>query len=98
MKLQMYGAYYLQTNGQTKAMNRVVKMVLRCILHEILSYSHWEHQLGIVEFVINNSPSQSAGYTPFFLTYGYHLVIPMDVLWDEDSSCVEALQVFTWRM
>ena len=47
-------------------MNRVVVVILCCILHKRFSYSHRESQLGIVEFVINNSPSQSIGYMPFF--------------------------------
>ena len=48
-------------------MNRVVEMALHCVLHESQNSNHGEAQLGIVEFVIINSPSQSTGYTPFFL-------------------------------
>ena len=87
-----------QTDEQTEAMNRVVEMVLRCILHESQKSSHWEAQLGILEFVINNSPSQSTGYTPFFLNFGYHPATQLDILRDVDSSRVETVQVFTRRM
>ena len=91
-------SYHPQTDGQTEAMNRVVEMALHCILHESRNSSNWEAQLGIVEFVINNSPSQSTGYTPFFLNFGYHPATPLDILRDVDSSCVETVQVFTRRM
>ena len=76
----------------------MVEMILRCLLHKNLSYSHREQQLGIVKFVINNNPSQSMGYTPFFLDYGYHPVTPLDIRRDVDTFCVEFLQVFTRRM
>ena len=39
-KLRMSSAYHPQTDGQTEAMNSVVKMVLRCILHESQNSSH----------------------------------------------------------
>ena len=50
------------------------------------------------KFVINNCPSQSTGYTPFFLNYGYHSAPLLDILRDVDTLCVEFVQVFTRRM
>ena len=73
-------------------------MVLRCTLHSSNEPAHWAKDLSLVEFVINNSPSQSTGYTPFFLNYGYHPATPMDLIRDSQSTAVEGVNVFMQRM
>ena len=52
-------------------------MVLRCTIHESSSeIADWEKYLSMVEFVMDNSVSQSTGYTPFYLNYGYEPCTP----------------------
>jgi len=97
-QLRMSSAHHPQTDGQTEAMNRVVEMILRCTLHASQETSHWERVLSTVEFVINNSPTQSTGYTPFYLTYGYHPCTPADLIRDSDSTLIEGVNVFVERM
>ena len=97
-KLRLSSAYHPQTDGQSEAMNRVVEMVLRCLLHEEKTYEDWEKNLSIVEFVINNSPAQSTGYTPFFLNFGYHPCTPVDILRDSEDSAVETVQQFSLQL
>ena len=96
--LRMSSAYHPQTDGQTEAMNRVVEMVLRCVLHADRDYSSWESVLPTVEFVINNSPSQATGYTPFYLNYGFHPCTPADLIRDHDATLVEGVTNFVDRM
>ena len=97
-KLRMSSAYHPQTDGQSEAMNRVVEMILRCLLHEERTYEDWERLLSMVEFVINSSPAQSTGYTPFFLNFGYHPCTPVDILRDSEESTVETVKQFSLRM
>ena len=94
----MSSAHHPQTDGQTEVANRVVEMVLRCTLHSSNEPTPWARDLSLVEFVINNSPSQSTGYTPFYLNYGYHLATPMDLIRDSQSTAVEGVNVFMQRM
>ena len=93
----MYTAYHPQTDGQTEATNRMVEMILRCILHESQE-AHWERNLSMVEFVINNSPSQSIGYSPFYLNYGYHPITPVELLRDVETTAVEGVTTFVQRL
>ena len=97
-KLRMSSAYHPQTDGQSEAMNRVVEMILRCTLTTLRKQDKWEKVLPTVEFVINNSPAQSTGYTPFYLNYGYHPCTPVDLIRDYDSTLIEGVNVFVERM
>ena len=60
-KLRMSSAHHPQTDGQTEAANRVVEMALWCTLHSSGDSTQWARDLPMIEFVINNSPSQSMG-------------------------------------
>ena len=97
-RLRMSSAHHPQTDGQTEAANRMVEMVLRCTLHDSQEVSHWERYLATVEFVINNSPSQSTGYTPFYLNFGYHPITPVDLLQDVETTAVEGVSTFIQRL
>ena len=52
----------------------------------------------MIEFVINNSPSQFTGYTPFYLNYRYHLVTLLDLIRDSRTTAVEGVNVFMKRL
>ena len=66
--------YHPQTDGQTERMNRVLEETLR---HFVAPHGRdWIDHLSVCEFAINNSVSVSTGYTPFYLTYGYHPLTP----------------------
>ena len=67
-------------------------------MHESRDYANWETILSIVEFVVNNSPAQSTGYTPFFLNFGYHPCTPIDILRESDETTIETVNQFTLRM
>ena len=94
----MSSAHHPQTDRQTEAMNRVAEMVLRCTVHESSKVTHWEKLLSTVEFVMNSSVSQSTGYTPFYLNYGYEPCTPMDLIRDCGTTRIEGVNVFITRM
>ena len=73
-------------------------MVVRCTLHSGGELENCVRDLPLVESIINNSPSQSTGYTPFYLNYGYHPNTPLDLIRDSQSTVVEGVNVFTQRM
>ena len=73
-------------------------MVLRCTLHSSQEPRQWEKYLSMAEFVVNNTPSQATGYTPFYLNYGYHPCTPADLIRDADTTFQEGVNTFITRM
>ena len=74
---QMSSAYHHETNGQAERMNRVLEETLRHFVSDKMD--DWDDLLPAAEFAINNSHQQSIGTTPFYLCYGYHPSVPLDV-------------------
>jgi hypothetical protein len=77
-KLAMSTAYHPQTDGQTERMNRTLEDILR----HYVSFHHddWDDHLTAAEIAINNSVSQSTGFSPYFLNYGRHPSFPVTSL------------------
>jgi hypothetical protein len=70
--------YHPQSDGQTERMNRVLEEMLR---HFVTPYqTDWVSHLTNCEFAINNAVQESTGFSPFYLTYGYHPLTPATML------------------
>jgi transposase InsO family protein len=78
--LNMSTAYHPQSDGQTERMNRTLEQILR----HYINYHHdnWENFLPLVEFAMNNSPSRTTGFTPFYLNYGINPHTPLSLVAD----------------
>ena len=66
-----------ETDGQTERMNRVLEETLRHYVNDRMD--NWDVLLPTAEFAVNNSFQQSIRTTPFYLNYGYHPNVPLDV-------------------
>lgn len=73
-KLRLSTAFHLQTDGQTERANRTLEEMLR----SYVSYNQrdWDLYLPMLEFAYNNSINPSTGFSPFFLNYGHHPIVP----------------------
>lgn len=70
-------AYHPETDGQTERVNRVLQ---DCLRHYIgPTQDDWDTHLPYIEFAINTSKHASTKETPFFLNYGQHPKIPIDL-------------------
>ena len=63
--------YHPQTNGQTERVNQSVKEFLTMFVND--KQDDWSDWLAIAQFCHNNWKHLATTYSPFFLTYGYHL-------------------------
>jgi hypothetical protein len=80
-------AYRPQTDGQTERVNRKLEEILRAYVDT--RQHNWDTHLSAAEFVINNAPSSSTGYSPFYLNYGYHPLLPATM----DTTSITGLKV-----
>ena len=96
-KLKYGTAYHPQSQGQVERMNAIVSQTLRCLMSDVPDLTRWREFLPTVEMVINSLPNRSTGYSPFYLVYGYHPVLPVELLKGDESTNVESVGNFVER-
>lgn len=69
VKLARSTAFHPQSNGASERMIRKVSQILRTVVQP--DQLDWPKHLPMVELAINSSVSESTGFAPFELTYGY---------------------------
>jgi hypothetical protein len=74
--LTMSTAYHPQTDGQTERTNRTLEEMLRAFVN--FQQDDWDERLDLAELAINNSVHASTGFTPFRLTFGQEVQLPLD--------------------
>lgn len=67
---------YPQGNGQTKAINKVIVNELKKRLDD--AKGKWVKELSHVLWTYRTTPRRSTGETPFSMTYGAEIVIPLE--------------------
>ena len=78
-------------------MNAVVSQTLRCLMSDVSDLTKWTEHLPTVEMVVNSLPNRSTGYSPFYLMYGHHPVLPIELLRGDESTNVETVSKFLMR-
>ena len=67
---------YLQGNGQAEAINKVIVNRLKKRLDD--TKGRWVEELPHVLWTYRTTPRKSTGETPFSMTYGAEVVIPLE--------------------
>ena len=67
---------YPQGNGQVKAVNKVIVNGLKKILDN--AKGKWVEELSHVLWTYRTTSRRSTGETPFSMTYGVEVVIPLE--------------------
>ena len=76
--------YHLQGNGQVERFNHTLISMLQTLPE---SYkSNWKEHLNKVVHAYNCSRNDSTGYLPFYLLFGHHPQLPVDLVFDIDLS------------
>ena len=88
--LTMSTAYHPQSDGQTERANRTLEEMLRSRIN--FEQDDWDEHLAAAELAINNSIQASTGFTPFYLSYGREVELPLDraIAGLRPSNCPEA--------
>ena len=78
-------------------MNAVVSQTLRCLMSDVPNLTKWTEYLPTMEMVVNSLPNRSTGYSPFFLMYGYHPVLPIELSKRDEYTKVEIVTKYLER-
>ena len=78
-------------------MNAVISQTLRCLMSDVTDLTRGKEFLPTVKMVVNSLPNKNTGYSPFFLMYGYHLVLAVELLKGDESINIETLSKFLER-
>ena len=96
-KLKHGTTYHPQSQGQVERMNAIISQTLCCLMSNVPDLGRWKEFLPIVEMVVNSLPNRSTSYSPFYLMYGHHPVLPVELLKGDESTNVETLSKFLER-
>ncbi|GKB86800.1 RNA-directed DNA polymerase, partial [Tanacetum coccineum] len=77
-KLQLSSSHHLQTDGQTKVVNRSLGNLLRNLIGD--NAKQWDLILSQVEFAYNRSVNHTTGKSPFEVVYGRNPITPLDLV------------------
>ena len=70
--------YRPQADGRVERANRTIKECLTRLLHE--QPADWDVLLPQVSMAINSTVHDSTGFTPFYLTHGSEMQLPLDLV------------------
>ncbi|XP_058766024.1 uncharacterized protein LOC131639550 [Vicia villosa] len=69
--------YYTQDNGQVKAANKVIINLIK--KHVGRKPKNWHQTLDQILWACGTSPKEATNTTPFRLTYGHDVVLPVEI-------------------
>ena len=75
-----------------------MSQTLRCVIHQLGEVSDWKAHLATVKFAINSLPNRSTGYNPYYLNYGYHPVVPSELLKGDEVIRHKPVSLFVQRL
>ena len=73
----MSTSFHPQTDGQTERANRTLEDMIRAYVNN--KQNDWDTHLPALELATNNSKQVSTGFSPFYLNYGYHPNLPVNI-------------------
>ena len=72
----------------------MISQMLCCLMSDVLDLGRWWEYLPTVEMVVNSLPNRITGYNPYYLMYGYHPVLPVELLKGDKTTNVKTLSKF----
>lgn len=95
-KLSMSTTAHPESDGQTERVNQTVEIALRHFVEATLA--DWDLHLASIEFALNDTISDSTGFSPFYLNYGYNPRSFASLELDSSEVQLETVSEFTDRL
>lgn len=98
---RMYGArksrttpYHPQGNGSVERLNHTLLTLLSSLEGD--EQTHWPQKLPELVHAYNNSVNDSTGLSPFFVMFGRHARLPVDMVMGATTTPAQALSEGGW--
>jgi hypothetical protein len=80
----------IKTSGMSSQANGAVERVFRTLAQQLTIYAgrhpaDWEDWIDALVFAHRASTCSATGYTPFFMVYGRHPLLPLEAVWGADD-------------
>jgi transposase InsO family protein len=72
--------YNSKGNGKVETTHETTKGILRNYVKE--HHDDWDLLIPLVEFAMNTSVSSATTYTPFYIHFGRHPIMPLDAIYE----------------
>jgi hypothetical protein len=72
--------YNSKGNGKVETTHETTKTILRNYVKE--HHDDWDLLIPLVEFAMNTSVSSATTYTPFYIHFGRHPIMPLDAIYE----------------
>ena len=76
--------YHPQSNGRVEQMNQTIINMLKCLPEQYKS--NWRSHVNKLVHGYNSNKRSATGYSPYYLLFGRHPRLPIDVLLPSQSS------------
>ena len=80
LKHTFIAPYNSKSNGKVENIHKTMQQMVRAYIEDFSG--DWDLLILLVEFALNTSISKVTKYSPFFLHFGRHPNLPLDVLYD----------------
>ena len=82
--LNMSSANHPETDGRSERTNQTLEDIIRGYVSPF--HDDWDEHLLTAEIAINDSPNQSTGMTPYFLSMGLHPRTPLSLILPSNTA------------
>ena len=84
MKVSNTTTYHPMENGQVERLNRTFCNMLKALPQGEKKY--WNKHLPKLSFAYNSTVNKSTGFSPFYLMFGRHSILPIDYVFQREET------------
>ena len=96
MKQTFIAPYNSKSNSHVECSHNVMESIICSFIDKYVN--NWDLLLLLVEFAFNTSCSSSTGYTPFYLHFGRHSIMPIDSLFGSVNKPVVLIDDYVKKL
>jgi hypothetical protein len=94
LKRKFIAPYHKRANGKVENSHKTTQQMVRAYIEK--RPKDWDVLIPLLEFAMNTSKSSATKFTPFYIHFGRHPIMPLDMLYESthrpNITCSEYVQ------